>query len=200
MRQFLDVGTGLPVPDNTHEIAQRIAPASRVFYVDNDPIVMTHSRALTQGTREGRTGYLEADVREPETILGSPELHAVLDLTEPVALLLVAVLHFVHDDEQAVDVVHRLLGALPPGSCLVVSNMTLDLATPEILAKHEELLAAGKTDARARDRAGFSRFFEGLELADPGIVVVSDWRPTRPATERPTAQAVSIYGAVARKP
>src|SRR3954453_13107577 len=93
-RQFLDIGTGLPVPDNTHEIAQRIAPESRGPYVDNDPIVMTHSRALTIGTPAGRTGSLEADLRDPEAILGHPELKAVLDLGEPVALLLVAVLHF----------------------------------------------------------------------------------------------------------
>jgi hypothetical protein len=198
VRQFLDIGTGLPVPDNTHEIAQRVDPTSRVLYVDNDPIVMAHSRALTIGTPEGRTGYVEADLRDPEVILDHPERLAVLDLHQPVALLLVAVLHFIHDDDQAVAVVRRLLDALPAGSYLVASNLTLDYAPPEQVAKHEELLASGRTDARARDRTGFARFFTGLELVPPGIVAVSDWQPDR--DERPSAVDVSIYGAVARLP
>jgi hypothetical protein len=197
VRQFLDIGTGLPVPDNTHEIAQRVAPESRVLYVDNDPIVMTHSRALTIGTPAGRTGYVEADLREPAAILGHPELREVLDLAKPVALLLVAVLHFVHDDDQAAAVVRRLLDALPAGSYLVASNLTLDYAPPEQVAKHEELLASGRTDARARDKSGFSRFFDGLDVVEPGIVAVSDWRPL--AADRPTPRDVAIYGAVGRK-
>ena len=198
VRQFLDIGTGLPVPDNTHEIAQRIAPSAHVLYVDNDPIVMTHARALTVGTPEGRTGYLEADLRDPDRILASDELRSVLDLTRPVALLLVAVLHFIHDDEQAAAIVDRLLDALPAGSYLVASNLTLDYAPPAQVAKHEELLAAGRTDARARDRAQFGRFFGRLDLVEPGIVAVSDWRPTAPESERPTAADVAIYGAVGR--
>jgi hypothetical protein len=198
VRQFLDVGTGLPVPDNTHEIAQQVARDSRVLYVDNDPIVMSHSRALTIGTPEGRTGYVEADLREPVSILTHPECRAVLDLHRPVALLLVAVLHFIHDDEQAVGVVRGLLEALPPGSCLVASNLTLDFAPPAQIAKHEELLASGRTDARARNREEFARFFTGLELIDPGIVAVSDWRPDR--ADHPEAADVAIYGAVGRLP
>jgi len=185
------------VPDNTHEIAQRIAPDSRVLYVDNDPIVMTHSRALTIGTPEGRTGYVEADLREPGVILGHPEFRAVLDLREPVALLLVAVLHFLHDDEQAATVVSRLLAGLPSGSYLVASNLTLDYAPPEQVAKHEELLASGRTDARARNLSEFGRFFAELDIVDPGIVAVSDWRPER--RDRPAPVDVAIYGAVGRK-
>jgi SAM-dependent methyltransferase len=200
IRQFLDIGTGLPVPDNTHEIAQRIAPQARVLYVDNDPIVMTHARALSVGTPEGRTDYLEADLRDPDRILAGEELRAVLDLSQPVGLLLVAVLHFIHDDEQAVAIVNRLLGALPAGSYLVASNLTLDYAPPEQIAKHEELLASGRTDARARDRAEFGRFFAGLDLVEPGIVAVSDWRPTAEEFERPAASDVAIYGAVGRLP
>ena len=198
VRQFLDIGTGLPVPDNTHEVAQRVVPEARVLYVDNDPIVMTHSRALTIGTPQGRTGYLEADLREPDVILGHDELRAVLDLREPVALLLVAVLHFIHDDDQAATVVRRLLEALPSGSYLAASNLTLDHAPPAQVAKHEELLAAGRTDARARSRAEFGRFFTGLEPVPPGIVAVSEWRPDRP--DHATAADVSIYGAVGRLP
>ena len=200
VRQFLDIGTGLPVPENTHEIAQRIAPESRVLYVDNDPIVMTHARALTVGTPQGRTGYLEADLRDPEMILGHSDLRAVLDLERPVALLLVAVLHFIHDDDQATAIVRRLLAALPRGSYLAVSNLTLDFAPPEQVALHEELLATGRTDARARSAAEFGRFFTGLQLVEPGVVAVSEWRPDRPAGERPSPTDVAIYGAVARLP
>nr|WP_203768565.1 SAM-dependent methyltransferase [Actinoplanes nipponensis] len=200
IRQFLDIGTGLPVPDNTHQIAQRVAPESRVLYVDNDPIVMTHARALTVGTARGRTGYLEADLRDPAAILGHPELAAVLELDRPVALLLVAVLHFLHDDAQAEAVVRQLLDALPAGSCLVASNLTLDYAPPEQIAAHEDLLARGHTDARARSAAQFGRFFDGLELVAPGIVAVSDWRPDRPAEQRPAPADVAINGAVGRKP
>jgi hypothetical protein len=200
IRQFLDIGTGLPVPDNTHEIAQHIAPDARVVYVDNDPIVMSHARALTVDTPPGRTGYIEADLREPESILGHPQLRDTLDLDQPVALLLVAVLHFIHDDDQAAGVVRRLLDALPAGSFLVASNLTLDHAPPEQVTKHEELLAAGRTDARARNRAEFGRFFAGLELVEPGIVAVSDWLPDRPGSQRPSATDVAIYGAAGRLP
>ena len=190
VRQFLDVGTGLPVPDNTHEVAQRVAPESRVLYVDNDPLVMVRSAALIQ---DG-TGYLEADLRDPGTILNQ----TVLDLDRPVALLLVAVLHFVHDDDQAHAAVRRLRDALAPGSYLVASNLTLDHAPPELVARHDEMLAAGRSDVRARTRTRFGAFFEGLELVEPGIVAVSDWRPER--AERPSPADVAIYGAVGRLP
>jgi SAM-dependent methyltransferase len=196
VRQFLDIGTGLPVPDNTHEIAQRIAPESRVMYVDNDPIVMAHSRALTIGNPRGRTGYLEADLREPSAILEAPEIRSVIDFHQPVALLLVAVLHFLHDDDQARSIVRRLLDALPGGSYLVASNLTMDYAGPEQIAKHEQLYASGRSDARARSSAEFGSFFAGLDLVEPGIVAVSDWRPDRAAGERPTAGEVAIHGAV----
>jgi len=198
VRQFLDIGTGLPVPDNTHEIAQRIAPESRVMYVDNDPIVMAHARALTVGTPQGRTGYLEADLREPQAILHNPEVRAVLDFNQPVALLLVAVLHFIHDDELARSIVQQLLDALPSGSHLVASNLTMDYAGPEQIARHEEMYASGRSDARARTREEFGSFFAGLDLLEPGIVAVSDWHPDRPADQRPTAGEVAINGAVGR--
>ena len=200
IRQFLDIGTGLPVPDNTHEIAQRIAPESRVLYVDNDPIVMTHARALTVGTPQGRTGYLEADLRAPGAILAHPELRTVLDLDRPVALLLVAVLHFLHHDDEAEAAVRQLLGVLAPGSYLVASNLTMDYAPPQQVAVHEELLASGRTDARARSAAELGRFFAGLELVEPGIVAVSDWHPDRPADQRPSSADVAINGAVGRLP
>jgi len=199
VRQFLDIGTGLPVPDNTHEIAQRIAPESRVMYVDNDPIVMVHARALTIGAPQGRTGYLEADVREPASILTDDRTLAVIDFSEPVALLLVAVLHFIHDDDQAGAIVAELLDALPTGSYLIASNLTMDFASPEQIATNEEMFRSGRSDARARSAAEFGAFFAGLDLLEPGIVAVSDWHPDRPADQRPTAREVAINGAVGRR-
>ncbi|MBG0567547.1 SAM-dependent methyltransferase [Actinoplanes aureus] len=199
IRQFLDIGTGLPAPDNTHEVAQRITPEARVVYVDNDPIVMTHARALLLGDPRGRTAYLEADLRDPEVILQHPALKRTLDLTEPVALLLIAVLHFIQDDDQALAVVRRLRRALPPGSYLVVTNATIDFSTPEVVAFYEQMVASGKSDIRLRPIAQFSRFFEGLELVEPGIVPAHDWRAEDlddPA--RPSASDVSLYGAIGR--
>jgi S-adenosyl methyltransferase len=134
VRQFLDIGTGLPTVDNTHQVAQRIAPGSRIVYVDNDPIVLAHARALLTSSREGATAYLEADLREPEKILSHPDLDAVLDLREPVGLILLAVLHFVDDTEDPYGIVARLVEAMPSGSYLVVSHATYDPMPAPIVA------------------------------------------------------------------
>jgi S-adenosyl methyltransferase len=200
VRQFLDIGTGLPAPDNTHEVAQRVAPESRVVYVDNDPIVLVHARALMAGDPRGRTAYLEADLRDPEAILRHPALRDTLDLDRPVGLLLVAILHFVHDDKQAADVVARLLAALPAGSHLVLSHGTMDLSSPAGVAAYEKMFAAGGTDVRARTREAVAGYFAGLEIVEPGIVPVSDWRPEDPAADRPVSDDLGIYGVVGRKP
>ncbi|WP_238487284.1 SAM-dependent methyltransferase [Actinoplanes flavus] len=196
IRQFLDLGAGLPAPGNTHEVAQSIAPAARVLYVDNDPMVGTHSRALLLGDPEGHTGYIEADVRYPQAILTAPEVAAALDLSQPVAILLVAVLHFIHDDQEAVDIVRQFCAAVPSGSYLVVSNATMDFNTPEELAVYEAMFAAGHTDARSRTREQFQQFFTGCELVDPNIVAVTEWKPE--VQERPAPSEVAIYGAVGR--
>jgi hypothetical protein len=200
VRQFLDIGTGLPAPDNTHEVAQRVAPESRVVYVDNDPIVMTHARALMQGDPRGRTAYLEADVRDPAAILRNPILRDTLDLNQPVALLLVAVLHFLHDDDQTAGVVAQLLDPLPPGSYLVMTHGTMDFSTPAGVAAYEKMFAAGGTDVRARPRATVEGYFSGLQILEPGIVPVSDWRAEDPAADRPVSEDLGIYGVVGRKP
>ncbi len=197
VRQFLDIGTGLPVPDNTHELAQRADPASRVVYVDNDPIVLTHARALLTGTPEGRTAYLEADLRDPAAILGHPDLRATLDLDRPVGLLLVAILHFIHTDEAALPIVRTLLDALPPGSYLVASNATVDFADEAGAAAYRAMFAAGRTDGYARSAAQFGAFFDGLDLVPPGIVAVCDWRDAYPDA---TPAEVAMYAAVGRKP
>ncbi|MFC7546755.1 SAM-dependent methyltransferase [Plantactinospora sp. GCM10030261] len=197
IRQFLDIGTGLPAPDNTHEVAQAVAPESRVVYVDNDPMVLTHARALTVGTPQGVTRYVDADLREPATILDAPEVAATLDLDKPVAILLIAVLHFIKDDEQARGVVADLLAAVPPGSYLVATHGTGDFIDPQMAAKFTALLAAGQVDTYPRDRTGFGAFFAGLDLVDPGIVPVSEWRPE--SGEHPSPTEVSTYAAVGRK-
>jgi O-methyltransferase involved in polyketide biosynthesis len=200
VRQFLDIGTGLPAPDNTHEVAQRIAPESRVVYADNDPIVMVHARALMQGDARGRTAYIQADLREPEAILGHPALRETLDLHQPVALMLLAIAHFLHDDDEVAGVLKRLVDALPPGSYLAFSHGTMDFSTPAGIAAYERMFAAGGTDVRARTRETILGYFDGLEIVEPGIVPVSDWRPEDDPADRPVSQDLGIYAVVGRKP
>ncbi|SBT39387.1 SAM-dependent methyltransferase [Micromonospora auratinigra] len=202
IRQFLDIGTGIPTADNTHEVAQSIAPEARVVYVDNDPIVLAHARALLTSSAEGATAYIDADLRDPEKILGHPDLRRTLDLSRPVALMLVAVLHFVPDGDDPYAAVTRLLDALPAGSFLAASHATHDYLPPQLAA--EARIAArgggphGVINLRGRDE--FSRFFTGLDLIEPGICSVSEWRADEVAGPRPTVAEVSMYGGVARKP
>ncbi|WP_433086454.1 SAM-dependent methyltransferase [Dactylosporangium sp. CA-052675] len=196
VRQFLDIGTGLPAPDNTHEVAQAVAPESRVVYVDNDPIVMMHAQALLVGDPRGHTAYLEADVRDPAAILR----RSGLDLTRPTGLLLVAVLHFLHDDEQVEGIVRTLVDALAPGSQVVLSHGTMDFSDAEGIAAYEKMFAAGGTDVRARSRATLEGYLRGLDILEPGVVPVADWRPDDPAAARPVSRDLGIYGVVARKP
>ncbi|MFB9234412.1 SAM-dependent methyltransferase [Plantactinospora siamensis] len=199
IRQFLDIGTGLPTADNTHEVAQAIAPDSRVVYVDNDPMVGVHARALMTSTPEGATAYLEADLREPEAILHHPDLRRVLDLDRPVALMLIAVLHFIRDNDEVARIVRRLVSALPPGSYAAASNATKDFMRPEDAATYDMLVASGRTDVFPRSRAELAALFAGLDLIEPGVVPVSDWRPVAGA-DRPDPVDVSVLGVVARLP
>ena len=198
--QFLDIGTGLPTAENTHEVAQRRVPHARVVYVDNDPMVGVHARALLTSSPEGATRYLEGDLRDPRAILEHPQLTEVLDLQRPVALILIAVLHFIPDQAQARDVVRELLAALPSGSYLAASHFTLDHSTPEAAATAREMIAQGRSDAHPRSRAEFAEFFTGLGLIGAGIVPVSEWLPEVPAHQRPSPGQIAIYGAVGRKP
>ena len=201
IRQYLDIGTGLPTAENTHQVAQAIAPDARVVYVDNDPLVMVHARALLTSTPEGRTTYVEADLRDPEAILGHPDVAGTLDFDAPVGLMLVAVLHFLADDAEALAVVRRLLAALPSGSYLVASNATMDFPSATADAGgYAEMLASGKADVWPRDRRRFGAFFDGLELVEPGIVCVSEWRAEQEQSPRPDPADVGVYGAVARLP
>ncbi|MCM6776721.1 SAM-dependent methyltransferase [Nocardia sp. CDC159] len=199
IRQYLDIGTGLPTAGNVHEIAQDIAPDSRIVYVDNDPIVAVHARTLLNSAPEGKTAYLEADVREPQTILHHPDLLATLDLTRPVALMLVAVMHFIVDEEQPYELVRELCRALPSGSYLVMSHATSDHLTPEDIAESEEANKRSGIPFRLRSTAEFAPFFDGLEIEPPGIGSIMAWRPEG-WRAHPRPEAVSMLGAVARIP
>jgi len=195
--QFLDIGSGMPTDANTHEVAQAITPQSRVVYVDNDPIVVSHARALLRSSPQGRTEYVEADLRAPQDILQSPQLRATLDMGRPVGLLLLAVLHFVPDADDPCGLVAQLVAAMPPGSYLVMSHGTYDPLPPEMIARCEEVNAVIDAPWRPRSREEFARFFDGMELVDPGIVSIGSWRPAKWSVV-PAPQAVITYGAVAR--
>jgi hypothetical protein len=201
IRQFLDIGTGLPTADNTHEVAQAVDPTCRVVYVDNDPLVLSHARALLTSDPLGRTAYIEADLRDTAGILTHRDLVATLDLTQPVAVMLVAVLHFLHDDDEAAAAVREIMQAVPSGSYLVLSHATADLlpaTTAETLAGGQ---VKGSSSFAGRTRDQVVRFFtdNGLEIIEPGLIVASEWRP-EPHTTPPPAEQVSVYGAVGRKP
>ena len=195
--QFLDIGSGLPGVGNVHEVAQEVNPAARVVYVDNDPIVLAHGRALLMSKPEGRSVYIEADLREPEKILSHPVTRETLDFTKPAALMLVSVLHFVTDDDQVRQIVTPLVDALPPGSYVVASHATSEFAPATVEAGRA--YTRGGVDVIGRDQDVFADLvFRGLTLVPPGVVVVSEWRP-EPGTLLPPRADVSNNGAVASK-
>ncbi|GAA3452945.1 SAM-dependent methyltransferase [Dactylosporangium matsuzakiense] len=197
VRQFLDIGTGIPTSPNVHEVAQAIDPGARVVYVDNDPIVLAHARTLTGGHPQGRTAYVDADLRDVERILAAPELRAALDLRRPVALMLVAVLHFLEDEDKPYDLVRGLAEALPPGSYLALSHLTGDF-DPPAWERVAAIYARDGVALRVRSRPEIAQFFDGLDLLDPGLVVVTRWRPDAQVDRRATDAQVSVYGGVAR--
>ncbi|MEV4345182.1 SAM-dependent methyltransferase [Actinoplanes sp. NPDC049596] len=192
IRQFLDIGTGLPTADNTHQVAQRVAPSSRIAYVDNDPLVLVHARELLTSTPEGATSYSEADLADPETILR--EAAQTLDLSRPVALMLMGVLHHVADTEAAYAIVDRLKEALAPGSYLVVNHATNAVygETSDESVRHWNKFGKPKITLRSPDE--IVRFFAGWTLLEPGVVSCSQWRPG--AVDEGSA-AVDEFGGVA---
>ncbi|MCD0449886.1 SAM-dependent methyltransferase [Actinocorallia sp. API 0066] len=201
IRQFLDVGAGLPSAGNVHEIAQEIAPESCVVYVDNDPIVLVHARALLRSTPEGRTAYLHADLRDPGTILSMPDLKRTIDLDKPVALMLLAVLHFLDDDEEAHRVFRVLREALPSGSYIALSHASTDDLAPDVdLAEREELNRRAGIPFRLRHSSELAELCAGLELVEPGVSALSLWRPNVPPEQRPRIENVCMHGLVARVP
>jgi hypothetical protein len=199
VRQFLDIGSGLPSTGNVHEIAQDAAPRARVVYVDNDPLVLVHARALLASSPEGRTGYIEADLRDPAAILEHEVTRDLIDFSQPVAIVLCAVLHFLDDDREAGAVLGTLKDALPAGGYLVASHSTSEHTPP---AESDAALTAYRapgTSFQPRDSDVFARLaFDGLDLVPPGVVLVSEWHPAD-EPPRPTAREVACYGGVARK-
>jgi SAM-dependent methyltransferase len=198
IRQFLDIGTGIPTEPNLHQVAQSVQRDARVVYVDNDPIVLAYARALLVGTPEGRTEYIHADAADPTAIVTSPALRETLDLTKPVALSLVAVLHFLPEDSDPYEVVGELTAALAPGSYLVLSHLTADFA-PEETNRLIEVYRGRGSYASARSRAEFEKFFRELELVEPGIVQIHRWRPDGIEPPESFDAKVPGYAAVARK-
>jgi trans-aconitate methyltransferase len=197
VRQFLDIGTGIPTSPNLHEVVQAVTPDARVVYVDNDPTVLAHARARMTSSRQGRTAYICADMREPDAVLNAPQLRETLDLGEPVGLTLIAALHFVTDDEEAVRVVRRFLESLVPGSYLAASIATDDF-DPLPLAGVQRVYEAYGETLQWRTKAQVEEFFAGLDVVEPGIVQVHKWRPG-PAAAPIADGDVAMYGAIARK-
>src|SRR5689334_2759493 len=195
IRQFLDIGTGIPAADNTHQVAQREAPDSRIVYVDNDPIVLLHAQALLKSTPQGACDYIQADLHDPDAILAGAA--RTLDFGQPVALMLLAILQFIPDEEDPWGLVTQLLAPLPAGSYLVISHPTDDFnpnRQGESIQRYNERVADQAT-LRGHDET--ARFFAGLELAEPGVVAVSQWRPHSDVeADRPS----SMWCGVARKP
>ncbi|MGJ5752150.1 S-adenosyl methyltransferase [Streptomyces puniciscabiei] len=197
VRQFLDIGTGIPTEPNLHQVAQGVAPESRVVYVDNDPIVLRHAEALLQGSAEGGTDYVHADVRDPGTILGLAR--ESLDFGRPVSLSLVALTHYLGDQEDDVfGLVKRYVDELAPGSFLILSQVTQDLG-PEGVAKAAELFRRSGTPFHPRTLPEFSRFFDGLELLGPGVIPVYGWRPEPVDVAAQAEGVVPVYAGVAVK-
>jgi S-adenosyl methyltransferase len=194
VRQFLDIGTGLPTVDNTHEVAQQVAPECRIVYVDNDPIVLVHARALLTSTPEGATDYVAADVHEPDTILSAAA--RTLDFTQPVAITMLGLVHFILDNDEASAVINRLMGAVPAGSYLAISHAS-PVVDPEGLAENmRQWNANGTPKMRTRTAEEIARLFEGLEVLEPGLVSLSRWRPEPSSFTTPEVDGL---GAVARK-
>ncbi|HXL89943.1 MAG TPA: SAM-dependent methyltransferase [Streptosporangiaceae bacterium] len=189
--QFLDIGTGLPTADNTHDVAQRAVPSARIVYADHDPVVLTHARALLTSTPEGKTDYIQADVRDPEVILSAAQ--RTLDFSQPVAVILIFVMHFVTDAEDPYDVVRRLLEPLPSGSYLVMGHAASDIAADFMAAGADAYNDRVSAQITPRDHAGVSRFFDGLELIDPGVAPMAQWLGAS------GDRGLQAYGGVGRK-
>jgi hypothetical protein len=204
VRQFLDIGTGIPSADNVHEVAQSVDPEARVVYVDNDPIVLAHARRLLSRANAGTTAYIHADLREPAAIIDNLDVRRTLDLREPVALMLMSVAHFVEDADDPYGHVAKLTDALAPRSYLAMSHATLDFMSSEGHAAvddwHERERDRSRDQFRPRSKAEFARFFDGMELIPPGITAIPEWRNDAPPEDRAAAADTMAYAAVAHIP
>ncbi len=195
IHQFLDIGTGIPTAPNLHQIVQRTVPSAKVVYADNDPIVLRHAQALLISSPEGATDYIQADVREPDEIVR--HAREVLDFDRPIALSLIALMHFVTDKEDAHGIVRALVATLPPGSHLILSHAAIDLF-PELAEQVIAQYAKGGIELGFRTRAEVARFFDGLEMLPPGLVTATEWYGE--GQEPPAPQESGIYAGVARVP
>jgi S-adenosyl methyltransferase len=197
IRQFLDIGSGVPTLGNVHEIAQAAAPESHVVYVDTDPVAIAHSKSILAGN--DRAAIVHADLRDPESILTHPEVRQLIDFDQPVALLLVAVLHFITDDERPGDLVKEYLAALTPGSYLAVSHGTLDGRSSKVVEAVQKLYSRASAPGRPRDHATVEAFFDGLELLEPGLVYLPLWRPDESEIPFEEPERSVGYAGLARK-
>jgi O-methyltransferase involved in polyketide biosynthesis len=196
IRQFLDVGTGLPTADNTHEVAQKLAPETRIVYTDNDPLVLTHARALLTSTPEGATDYIDADARDTKLILDAAA--ATLDFDQPIAVMLLGILNFIGDDDQALAVVRELMAAVPSGSYLAIAHPTTEIRPEESAAAAKQWNETATPPITLRSKAQLLTYFDGLELLEPGVVTCTKWRPD---PGDPTADTdVYQFCGVAQKP
>ena len=195
IRQFLDIGTGIPTANNTHEVAQDVATGSNVVYVDNDPVVLTHARALLVSGEQGHTNYIDADLRDTGRILAESAL--TLDFSRPVAIMLMAILQHIDEAEDPYAIVDSLLAAVPPGSYLAISHPAADIETEAMAQMAERLNKLMAEKVTFRTRAQVAPFFEGLEMVEPGLVRVQQWRPD---TEIEAKSPAALWGGVGRKP
>jgi hypothetical protein len=195
--RFVDIGTGIPTVGNTHETAQLVRPDARVAYLDNDPIVLVHSRALLAGAGRGTVTVRQADLREPAAILADPVVRELLDAGQPVALLLFAVLHFVDDADDPYAIVRQLVDALPSGSFLALSHATGDFTDPAQAAKGPMVYRSATAQLSLRSKERVQRFFDGLEMLEPGLVTAPQWRPDQAAAAEDAE--IAIWAGVARK-
>jgi S-adenosyl methyltransferase len=194
IRQFLDIGTGIPTANNTHEVAQRVAPSSRIVYVDHDPVVLSHARALLTSTPEGACAYIDADLRDPEAILAAAA--DTLDFSQPVAVMLIAVMHFIGDDAEASAIMRRLMTACGPGSYVALSHAASDIDAAQMAEMIWRLNESTAEKTTLRDRAGVTRLFDGLELVEPGVIRAAEWRPD---TDLERSSPAALWAGVARK-
>jgi S-adenosyl methyltransferase len=196
VRQFLDIGTGLPTADNTHDVAQRAAPESRIVYVDHDPVVISHARALLTSSAAGKTDYIQADLRDWPTI--SAGAQRTLDFSRPVAVLLIAVLHFILDAEDPHRMVSRMMADLAPGSYLAIGHAASDIGAGTAAAMARSYNATSSLTITPRDRATVARFFDGMEMTGPGLMPLEQWWGSSPAST--AGSGLSCYCGIARKP
>jgi S-adenosyl methyltransferase len=195
IRQFLDLGTGIPAANNTHEVAQSAAPGCRVVYADHDPVVLRHARALLASAEPGTLDYIDADLRDPPPIL--TRAARTLDLSRPVAVMLIAVMHLIGDQDDPGEIIRQLMAAVPPGSYLALSQVASDIEAEQMAEAGRRYNRLARDTQRHRSHAEVTRFFDGLELIEPGVVAVQRWRPD---TEAEAEARSAMWGGVARRP